>query len=202
MSNMDNMEDTISHIINQIINDPCRAEYHNDVGCAIKDYYTIEININCNLNAICKKCNFEFEVLPTENHYGFCDKCDEFFSMDELVDEIIYFCKYNKYEMEEYKEHKFLNWDAELYKIKFIIDDIDNNNNDHNCNNNDKNKEYFGVMLCAIDYEPNSWSSTPHNNYLRKFILFNDIEKRNNFYDDTPELANEKFGHHFKIRNF
>jgi len=130
---------------------------YSEIGLPIKNYFEIEFKIECKIPSICDKCQHE-NILEYPEPINFCEKCDEFL-MDNTLDDIKSDCDLFNIEVLESREiqHKQFE-DAEIIKFKL-----------HNL---------YGIVLCGINWEGNSWSSSPHNNFLRKFIIYDNQEQQ------------------------
>ena len=50
-----------------------------------------------------------------------------------------------------------------------------------------KVEEFIGIMLCAVNYEPNEWSSGPHDDYITIITLYDNMKEKDDEYENPKE---------------
>lgn len=136
----------------------------NELGYTIKNNYDVDVEFAFEPISICEYCNHQNK---SDNASGdFCDECGEYY-LNETMEEIISDCENLRFEIlcyEKTKDYHHYN-DAEISKIKL-------------------GNGLHGIMICAASWEPNTWSSTPHDDFVRKFMVYDNEDSRNDAYDN------------------
>jgi len=141
-------------IVKSAYND--QTEYFTELKTKIENYFTYSIKFN-NIKYKCKICN---RITNIETHHDVqCNECGEYFDLVSKLEDMISNFEYPEYTKKEIKAGD----DAEI--IKFEYD------------------SYYILVLFIVSYEPNSWSSTPHDNYIIKCSVFDNAEKRDECYN-------------------
>lgn len=134
-------------------------EEENEIGHIIKNYHKVSVNFAFKPMFKCPTCETENKV---DKDFGsYCDKCSYYHNITQfriMADDCI-----NRFF--ETEEKNVISSDSEIYKIRI---------------NDDSYGTKYGVMLCTASWESNEWSSTPHNDFYRKFLLYDNEEDRNN----------------------
>jgi len=127
-----------------------------------RQYFNFEFNYESKIKIKCDKCN---NLIIFSSQYGeCCSKCYEYYE-NELYDELEFRARNFDFILEETKEIGLFN---SVYKIKIDFNNV----------------VYFGILKCAISYEENEWSSSPHDDYFAEYYLFDSEENRNKIYDE------------------
>ena len=156
-------ESRVSDLITECLND--KNVDRNECGNEIEDYEEVDVYFSVEFKIKCKVCGYENE---TYEFYGMCDgdNCAEYYEHETINEnDIKENCEYLEFEIEDCVEFEYGgSYYSDLSKIKFDDDDM------------------YGIMLCTASFEENSWNSSPHNSYTRKFMIYNNKEKRDEAY--------------------
>lgn len=156
------------HIIDLIRNEENGKNRVNDIGIEYRDQYYQTIKYIDKPTFICPSCNFK--TTSTES-FEECSKCYDY-NVNKTVEDIEFACKDYTFDVQSFEDVDCYD-NAELCKIKVST--------------------MFGIALFGIRYEPNSWSSTPHDDYIIKIFLFNTDKKRDQVYDQyKDQLIHDK----------
>lgn len=156
-------------IIKSSYND--KTKHYTELNTEIKEYFVYSIKfININYKFI--NCN---NMTIIKNHHDDqCKNCGDFFELVSEIENIIFDQKLIN--NNQSKKEITAGDHGELIKFDFM--------------------DYYILLLCFISYEPNDWSSSPHNNYVIMCSVFNNIEERNECYDKyNDNIYNEYFEH-------
>lgn len=110
------------------------------------------------------------------HHDDMCKNCLEYIELVIELENMIYDLKFDfpEYTKKEVKAGD----EGDLIKFNFM--------------------NYYVLILCFASYEPNSWSSTPHNNYVIKCCVFDNEEKRNECYDKYDDNDDIIYNNYFE----
>ena len=126
-----------------------------------------------------KLFKFDFDIVG-----GITKKCISCNKNNKIMDNYGVMCQTKEcYKYVSADDYNVLYNKAKLFEI--IIEHSKNMNNNYDISVLYKIRidNYFGIMTCIIQYEPNEWNSSPHDDYMTKVLLFNDEMSRNKEYE-------------------
>jgi hypothetical protein len=108
----------------------------------------------------CSECGFVNKCFD-KNDTIWCKKCDKYSSFTDDLEER---CEDQDFTMEHERKLNTKRYDEHLLcKIKMNIGDVN----------------YYGILEAIAVFEPNEWSSTPHDDYFFYYWLFTRPKERN-----------------------
>ena len=111
----------------------------------------------------CEKYKFVNKCFDKDDAV-WCKQCDDYSS---FVNDLENKCQYRDFLIEHEKRLDGSKYDDHiLCKIKLDIDDVG----------------YYGVLETIAVFEPNEWSSTPHDDYYFNYWLFTKPKIRNRYF--------------------
>lgn len=181
-------------IFREYINDPEEYEREiNNIGGELKDPYNLPWGVCLHHLKIHYYCEVDYKF-----HIK-CNKCGETVDLKNLDEyDSCYGCYEKTYEWIEISKDEtsnvkaLINLEEELQNLKFEEDHDSYIQDDRwveylTFTKHNGEYTFYGVTSLFLSDEPNSWSSSPHDDYVVKIWLFDDINKRNEFYDEKTK---------------
>lgn len=155
------------NIIQECMDD---EEAVNECGRVIRNIFEIDITYIDKQTLICQECKSRMHAIKS---FECCPKCSTY-NDDDLFDTVQKSCESFDFDIQTKKAIQYFSaHTAELCKIKIQLPSRTANANI---------EQIYGIALCAISFEENDWSSTPHNFFMTKFFLFRNRKNRDRYY--------------------